>query len=482
MNSLLDYSFREHIIGEELFNSILDYHKDYPSYNLSGGDFLTKFQNSFNQSKSLKKKKTSKRKKSLKKKKKILTPKKISTPKRKKRSTTKQETLQSPFKTREIVTQTIDFMGSRQSLFIEKKHKNLNFYFQIPSELSLLVKKTSIHYLLESNVQDVSSIPTGGFSCIVTYQPKENKYQQGIAMKCIDETSLQMFKNNTPEKIQQEIDILREIRDFSKHKKESFLVHFIGDKQEVITRANGESHKIQYILMEKMDHDVSHLLRLPQAKLSIILTISNFKKATKQIYQGLEALHKNGIVHNDMKPGNILYSYQNQQISIRLTDFNGSFHLKPTGKPESKTTGTLGYNSPEKTFHEKNITEKTDIWTTALILYQFINCCKIETEPNKQANEIKIKGSSPVIYFARKYKKQFCHIKDKILCKKKQINYLLSQDLPKLIKRLQDDTGFLETIRDKNSYQEILKNSLGRNMKKRWSATRILKEPLFSNV
>ena len=477
MNSLLEYSFRENILGHQLFDSIINYHNDYQSYILSGGNNLD-FDYVTNNQKKQSKKKQSKKKQI---KKKQIKKKQIKK-KQSKIEQSSQEIQESSvtFSKRDIITQDIEFIKPCQEIVIEKQHRNLNFYFKIPRMIHLKVNDKTIRYKIESNLDDTSSLPTGGFSCIVTYRPKHKQNKLGVAMKCIDVTSLLLYKNTSEEKIQREINILREIQQFSKIDNVQTLVHFIGDKREVITRTTGEEHEISYILMEKMDHDLSHLLRLEQSRLEKILTMTNFRLIGRQIYDGLAALHNNNLVHNDMKPGNILYSVKQGKVVIRLTDFNGSFHIVPIDKQiESKTTGTLGYNSPEKTYDYKNVTEKTDVWTTALILYQLVNCYKTQTKSSKRANEARLKGSSPVLIISRRYKKNFCHITDKIQCKKKQIHYLLSEKLHNLIEYLQKGTGFLQQPEDIKNYKEILENSLCKDINKRWSAKKIMSQSLF---
>jgi serine/threonine protein kinase len=64
---------------------------------------------------------------------------------------------------------------------------------------------------------------------------------------------------------------------------------------------------------------------------------------TRQIVSGLKFLHDKGILHRDIKPGNILIHYDG---SLKLTDFGLSRHTE-TINPKTKACGTVRYMSPE---------------------------------------------------------------------------------------------------------------------------------------
>ena len=90
-----------------------------------------------------------------------------------------------------------------------------------------------------------------------------------------------------------------------------------------------------------------------------------------QIICGLYILHKNKLIHHDIKPGNILIS---SNATVKIADF-GSLD-----KSGTSGYGTLYYESPEFLLTHKG-NEKDDMWAVGVIMvelykknYPFFNC------------------------------------------------------------------------------------------------------------
>ena len=100
----------------------------------------------------------------------------------------------------------------------------------------------------------------------------------------------------------------------------------------------------------------------------------------QQLLAAISYLHKRGIVHRDIKPGNI-HVLSNKQI--KLSDFGIAVNkldrsLTPVEKeivvdPSSGGAlfGTLAYMSPEQ-LHRKAIAPVSDLYSAALIIYEMI--------------------------------------------------------------------------------------------------------------
>ena len=88
-----------------------------------------------------------------------------------------------------------------------------------------------------------------------------------------------------------------------------------------------------------------------------------------QIADGLEAAHKKGIVHRDIKSSNIMI---NEDSKVKIMDFG----LAKIGKgiqvtKLGTTIGTAAYMSPEQARGEE-IDNKTDIWSFGVVLYELL--------------------------------------------------------------------------------------------------------------
>lgn len=88
-----------------------------------------------------------------------------------------------------------------------------------------------------------------------------------------------------------------------------------------------------------------------------------------QIAAGLQAAHKKGITHRDIKTSNIIVTTEGQ---VKIMDFGLARTAADTMLTKTGTTvGTVPYMSPEQARGEK-VDQRTDIWSFGVVLYEMI--------------------------------------------------------------------------------------------------------------
>ncbi|MDJ0554948.1 MAG: AAA family ATPase [Microcoleaceae cyanobacterium MO_207.B10] len=110
-------------------------------------------------------------------------------------------------------------------------------------------------------------------------------------------------------------------------------------------------------------------------KFSAAKDISQFLNIAIQITEILDKLHKNRIIHKDIKPANILINPETKQVKI--IDFSISTLLPketPTIQTPNVLEGTLGYISPEQTGRmNRGIDYRSDFYSLGVTFFEMLN-------------------------------------------------------------------------------------------------------------
>jgi len=100
------------------------------------------------------------------------------------------------------------------------------------------------------------------------------------------------------------------------------------------------------------------------------LSISDVIYIGSRVANGLQAAHSNGLVHRDIKPGNILITSEGR---VKVTDF-GIVAIQDESSDITKTGSVLGtatYISPEQARGE-SVSTQSDLYSLGIVLYELL--------------------------------------------------------------------------------------------------------------
>jgi Tfp pilus assembly protein PilF len=202
-----------------------------------------------------------------------------------------------------------------------------------------MIGKTVLHYRI------ISKLGAGGMG--VVYKAEDLKLRRLVALKFLTEET-----TRDPE-------IKR--RFLNEARAASALDHpNICSVHEINETSDGRVFMVMAYYTGQVLNE-----RIRQGPLPILEAL----RITMQIAEGLVKAHQKGIIHRDIKPGNILLS---EDGLIKILDFGlaklagGSVLTR-----EGKLLGTVAYMSPEQAWG-KAADHRTDIWSLGVVLYEML--------------------------------------------------------------------------------------------------------------
>ncbi|MDI3282919.1 serine/threonine-protein kinase [Polyangium sp. 15x6] len=108
------------------------------------------------------------------------------------------------------------------------------------------------------------------------------------------------------------------------------------------------------------------------------LDLAEALRITQPICKALRRAHELGLVHRDLKPGNVFLARQDDDEIVKLLDFGIAKAVSP-GTPQSgdvtrsgNLVGSPLYMSPEQIRKSKEVDHRSDLWSLGVILYQML--------------------------------------------------------------------------------------------------------------
>jgi serine/threonine-protein kinase len=144
------------------------------------------------------------------------------------------------------------------------------------------------------------------------------------------------------------------------------IVRIFDAGEETVVDPSGNEAQIPFIVMEYVDgrllKDIIAEGPLPEYEAVRI---------TGQILTALEYSHRAGVVHRDIKPGNIMIATNGQ---VKVMDFGIARAVAESSATITETSaivGTAQYFSPEQARGE-SVDARTDLYSTAVVLFEML--------------------------------------------------------------------------------------------------------------
>ncbi|AMV26151.1 Serine/threonine-protein kinase StkP [Gemmata sp. SH-PL17] len=131
--------------------------------------------------------------------------------------------------------------------------------------------------------------------------------------------------------------------------------------------AHGKINKANpYIAMEFIDGEALDRILARRGKLGWEEVVSY----GKQLAEALQYAHDKGIIHRDLKPSNLMIT---RDGAMKLTDFGIAKDTDVTALTGANSTiGTAAYMSPEQCKGDRNLSNKSDLYSLGIVFFELL--------------------------------------------------------------------------------------------------------------
>ena len=215
--------------------------------------------------------------------------------------------------------------------------------------------------------------------------------------------------------------------------------------------------------------------------MSLFSSIKQFKFLLKSLLSAINYINKNGIIHSDIKPENILIEYSgsssesNFEIkSIKIIDYGSAFFINNTSTIASNTPE---YLCPEITIGNKKFLKELknnnskyvnciDIWSLGITFLELCLCC-----PSWMSYKTKVIINGKIYHSSGLFG---CRGRDANKIYQKQVE--LSKNINK---KLKNSLLYLFEMNDRNNFVDLLKRMLEFDYRKRISCQDAINHAFF---
>jgi len=211
--------------------------------------------------------------------------------------------------------------------------------------LQASIKELTSGSTFAGRYQIIEELGHGGMGRV--YRALDRKVNEEVALKLIrPEIALE---RKTLERFQSELKTARKVS----HRN-------VGRMYELMEEKGTHFITMEYVPGEDLKSAIRRFGQLPIGK---SVTIA------RQICEGLAEAHRLGVVHRDLKPGNIMID---REGNVRILDFGIARSLEEKGITGAGVMiGTPEYMSPEQA-EAREVDDRSDIYSLGIILYEMI--------------------------------------------------------------------------------------------------------------
>jgi serine/threonine protein kinase len=227
-------------------------------------------------------------------------------------------------------------------------------------------------------------------------------------------------------------------RSFERFLREARAAAAIRHPNVVTVYQVGEEHGIPYLAMELLRGTslAGYLEKNPAP------SVGSACRLGREIAEGLAAAHEKGLVHRDIKPGNIWLEAPNGRV--KLLDFGLARPAAAEGPGPDKLTGTglvvgtPGYMSPEQA-RGIPLDERTDLFSLGVVLYLLCTGQEPFAGPNATAvlTALAVDRQKPACELNPKVPAELSELIDKLLEKKPEDRPQMAREVAKALRLIE---------------------------------------------
>jgi predicted Ser/Thr protein kinase len=203
--------------------------------------------------------------------------------------------------------------------------------------------------IVDEKYEISSTLGAGGFGAV--YEAVQVQFGRPVALKLLGEVT--------------------DAEDLARFELEARAAGALKHKNIVTIYGYGSWRAAPYMVMELVRGKSLQSILAKEQKLEPRRAIA----LMKQVFEGLSAAHKHGVVHRDLKPSNVMIIQESHGEAVRIIDFGLAKLMPEYGMSVQKITqmgcavGTAHYMPPEQA-QGLPVDQRADIYTAGCIAYQ----------------------------------------------------------------------------------------------------------------